>query len=69
MFQNKKVRKALIDADLTITHLAEITGFTREHLSSVINGNVESKRAEKIIALALKMRPEDLWDRFRSPDL
>ena len=59
---NKQLKKALIDADLTITELANITGFTREHLSGVINGRIKSLRVKKVIALALQKNPNELWE-------
>ena len=56
-----KVKKALLDQGITITRLARMTGFTRGHLSGVINGRYESIRAKKVIALALGVSYEDLW--------
>lgn len=61
MIKNKTAKKALIDADLTTSRLAEITGYSREHLSNVINGNIESIRAKKVIALAVGKKYEDIW--------
>jgi len=50
----KKVKKLMIDRGLTITALAEITGYSRSHISNVINGRVgSSTRIKKAIALAL----------------
>ena len=61
MIPNKKVKKALIDADLTIAKLSEITGYTRPHLSKVINDRYDSIRAKKSIALALGKDFNSLW--------
>jgi len=57
----KKVKKVMIDQDLTVTRLAEITGYKRCHLSNVINGRMESQRAKKVIALALRKDCDELW--------
>ena len=51
----KNVKKALIDQEITITKLSGITGYTRGHLSSVINGRMESLRVKKKIALTHKI--------------
>ena len=58
---NKKVKKEMIDQELTITKLSSITGYTRCHLSNVINGNVDSTKAKKIISLALNKNFKELW--------
>jgi len=57
----KKVKKAMIDQDLTVTKLAQITGYKRCHISNVINGHMESQRAKKVIALALRRDYDELW--------
>ncbi len=62
MIKNKKVRKALIDAELSITNLSKVTGYTREHLSIIINGHKDSLRVKKVIALALNKDFKDLWE-------
>jgi plasmid maintenance system antidote protein VapI len=59
----KKVKKELINQDLKIKDLAVITGYTREHLSSVINGHHDSLKTKKSIALALKKDFKELWER------
>jgi transcriptional regulator with XRE-family HTH domain len=56
-----KVKKVLIDKELSIADLARLTGFTRGHLSGVINGRYKSERAKKIIALALGKDYRELW--------
>ena len=61
IIKNKKVKKALIDADLTVVKLSEVTGYTRPHLSNVINGNIDSIRAKKVIALATRQNFKELW--------
>ena len=57
----KKVKKAMIDKDLTITKLAKKTGYSRIHLSNVINGHFKSAKARGAIAEALGKKPERLW--------
>ncbi|MGD0397605.1 MAG: helix-turn-helix transcriptional regulator [Syntrophobacteraceae bacterium] len=57
----KEVKKILIDKGLSIADLARITGFTRGHLSGVINGRYKSERAQKVIALALRKDFSELW--------
>jgi len=59
----KEVKKSMIDQDLTVTKLAEITGYKRCHISNVINGRMESQRAKKVISLALKRDYDKLWGR------
>ena len=49
----KEVKKAMIDQGVNVTKLAEITGYTRGHLSNIINGNFDSVRAKKVVSLAL----------------
>lgn len=55
------VKTALKQEGLSITQLAKITGFSRQHLSGVISGRIHSPRARKIIALALGCDCETLW--------
>lgn len=59
---NKNVKKTMIDQNLTLTKLGAITGYSRVHLSNVINGHLESLRAKKVIALALRKDFRELWD-------
>jgi len=58
----KNVKKTMIDKDLNIKELSEITGYTRGHLSNVINGHIDSFRAKKVISLALEKQFSELWD-------
>lgn len=57
----KEVKKTMIDQSLSVTKLAEVTGYTRGHLSNVINGNIDSIRAKKVVALALGGDFNELW--------
>lgn len=58
----KNVKKVLIDKELSVTKLAEITGYTRGHICNVINGHIDSPRAKKMIALALNREFGELWN-------
>lgn len=57
----KEVRKTMIDKDLTVRKLAEITGYTYNHLCGVLSGRFDSLRAKKVIALALSKNFHELW--------
>jgi hypothetical protein len=57
----KNVKKAMIDQDLKVKDLAEIIGYTREYTSAVINGRYPSKKARKVISLALGKNYNFLW--------
>jgi transcriptional regulator with XRE-family HTH domain len=61
MSPNDAVKTASKQEGLSITQLAKITGFSRQHLSGVISGRIHSPRAKKIIALALECEYETLW--------
>ena len=61
MTPNKKIKKLLIDQDLTIAKLAEKTGYSRVHMSSVINGHFEAPNARKKIAEELNQDFGELW--------
>ena len=65
----KQVKKTMIDQDLTITKLTEITGYTLGHISNVINGRYESVRAKKVIALALGKDFKELWADDSAPEV
>ncbi|MBW1795562.1 MAG: helix-turn-helix domain-containing protein [Deltaproteobacteria bacterium] len=57
----KEVKKAMIDQGFSVTKLAEITGYTRGHLSNVINGNFDSVRAKIVVSMALCRDFDKLW--------
>jgi len=61
MFPNKKVKKLLIDQDLTVAKLAEATGYSRVHMSNVINGHFEAPKVRRKIANVLKQDFGELW--------
>lgn len=52
----------MIKRDVTVAELARLTGYSRPHLSGVINGRYESMRAKKVIALALGKKFKEIWD-------
>lgn len=58
----KKVKKALIDQNLTVTKLADITGYSRPRLYNVVNGHIKSIKTKKSISLALGKDFDDLWN-------
>jgi len=57
----KEVMKTMIDQDVTLKKLAEMTGYTYNHLSKVIHGHVNSEKVKKIIAFALRKNFDELW--------
>lgn len=56
---NKEIKKILIDKDMTVTNLAKETGYTRVHMSRIINGHIKSPKAERLIAFVLET-PRDM---------
>lgn len=46
----KKVKKKLIDLDMTTTELAEVIGLSRGHVSAVVNGRSYSANTVKLIS-------------------
>lgn len=58
---SKKIKKILIDQEVTITELSENIGYTRGYISSVINGRMDSLRVKKNIALRLNRDFKELW--------
>lgn len=45
----KKVKKKLIDLDMTTTELAEVIGLSRGHVSAVVNGRSYSANTVKLM--------------------
>lgn len=39
---SKQARKVMIDKDLNVSQLAQAIGMTRQHVSSVLNGRIDS---------------------------
>ena len=59
----KEVLKTMIDQDVTLKKLAEMTGYTYNHLSKVIYGHVDSEKVKKIIVMALRKDFNELWSK------
>ncbi len=59
---SKVIKKILIDQGVTITELSKQIGYTRGHVSSVINGRIDSIRVKKILALSLNKSFKELWN-------
>jgi DNA-binding Xre family transcriptional regulator len=55
---HKELKKTLIDQGMTIKDLAQEAGYTRVHMSNIVNGHIQSIRAEKLISFILG-RPRD----------
>lgn len=56
---SKRVKKALIDENMNIQELADGVGFTREYVSSVVNGRVISDAARSVISDFLNIPNDD----------
>lgn len=53
---SKEVRKAMIDKDMDLKDLAELTGYTRQYLSMVISGKRQyAYEAEQKISEVLEV--------------
>jgi transcriptional regulator with XRE-family HTH domain len=50
----KKIKKLLIDQNLTVAELARRAGYSRVHVSEVIHGHRKSLEAQRRIWAALK---------------
>jgi plasmid maintenance system antidote protein VapI len=61
MIKNVTVRKALLDRGLMISDVAKELGYTRGHISGVINGRLDSPKVKKSIALLLGKTFDSLW--------
>ena len=64
---SKRIKKILIHQGVTITQLSEQIGYTRGHISAVINGRTDSVRVKKILALSLNRDFMELWDEEKAP--
>ena len=58
---HKELKKILIEKDMTIKALAEKAGYTRVHMSNIVNGHVKSIRAENLISFILQKPKETLF--------
>lgn len=63
---HKEVKKVLIDKNMTIAELARKMGYTRVQVSRIINGHVESPKAERLIAFVLNIPRSQLFKRNSS---
>ncbi len=61
MIKNVEVRKALLENGFQIQEVAKQLGYTRGHISGVINGRLESFKVKKAIALLLGRDFDSLW--------
>lgn len=61
MIKNVTVRKALLDKGLQIGDVAKRLGYTRGHISGVINDRFDSPRVKTGIALLLGKDFDELW--------
>lgn len=64
---HKKVKKLLIDQDLTVAKLAEKTGYSRVHMSNVINGHFEAPEVRLKVAKVLEQDFSELWNEQDTP--
>ncbi len=61
---NKKVKKALIDKNMTIRELAEIVGYSTVYVTNIVNGKiVNATKAEEKISDALGFVRNDKFDK------
>lgn len=59
---NKKLKKLLIDRNMTVTSLAKEMGVNRSWLSSVINGHFKAYYIRIKISRFLNVPYEELWE-------
>ncbi len=57
----KKIRKAMIDKDVTGAEIARRVGVCRSAIQKTITGDVKAHRLRKAIAKAIGIRLTDLW--------
>jgi len=58
---HKELKKILIEKDMSIKDLAEKAGYSRVHMSNIINGHVRSIKGEKLISFILQKPRETLF--------
>lgn len=59
---NKKLKKLLIDHNMTVTNLAEKVGIKRSWLSLIINGHYKAYSVRIKIARFFNVPYEELWE-------
>lgn len=52
----KEAKKALVDKDLTMGQLADLSGISREYTSKIMNGRVYSPEAVRKISEVLEIK-------------
>lgn len=57
----KKIKRLLLDKNLTMKELAAKAGITPNHLSVVINGHAPGYEIREKIAFALNVPYESIW--------
>lgn len=63
MMKGVEVKKALLESNLQVQEVAKQLGYTRGHISGVINGRLDSFKVKKSIALLLGKDFDLLWTR------
>ncbi len=63
--KNKKIRKLMIDLDITGAHLARLAGCTRANVWFVIDGVTATPAIRELIARELGRPISDLWPNDR----
>jgi transcriptional regulator with XRE-family HTH domain len=58
---SKKIKKVLIDKDLTLTVLAHKVSISREWLSAIINGHWPGRKVKVRVANFLNIPYAELW--------
>ena len=61
MAETKKIKKLLIDKDLSMADIARGYGCTRQTVSQIITGISRSRKLERYIAKRLGARLDDLF--------
>ena len=61
MVKNLNVKKTLLEENLQIKNVAKQIGYTRSHVSGVINGRFDSPKVKKSISLLLGKDFDYLW--------
>lgn len=59
--QSKKIKKLMIDKEISAAEIGRKHNVTRQSVVGVINGQWRSLRIERAIARALSVRYSELW--------
>lgn len=60
--RSKKIKKLMIDAEISAAEIGRRLGISRVAVIGVINGNWTSRRVQRAIAEALGVPYKELWD-------